>query len=151
VDFKKLSALKNLNVPEINPLIDYSKMSPFVSAHNAEYIGLLMAHQIRRGRLRNEAVNYLQGNDWSPPSLNGANRDVFEYYQYLKALEEADDISEELIEMIEFKKVEAETLKDRIENEQLPIEEKKELLKEWEDKIDDIIRMTTILEGLSSA
>lgn len=147
----ELNLLKNLNVPDISPVIDYGRLAPFVSEHNAEYVGLLVAHQIRRGNARNMAVNYYQGNDWSPSPLNGANNDLVHYYEFLKLRAEADKVSEDLIELIEFKKIEAETIKDRIENENLPIEEKRELLKEWEDKIDEVVNLAAILEDLSGA
>lgn len=153
-DFKKVSErdlLKNLNVPDISPVIDYGRLSPFVSEHNTKYVGLLMAHQIRRGRARNAAVNYYQGNDWSPSLLNGANSDLTHYYEFLKLRMEADKISEDLFELIEYKKIEAETIKDRIENDDVLVEDKRELLREWEDKIEEIINLTEILEDLSGA
>ena len=64
---------------------------------------------------------------------------------------EADTVSEDLFELIEVKKIEAETIKDRIENDDVPIEDKRELLREWEDKIEEIINLTEILEDLSGA
>jgi hypothetical protein len=128
---------------------DYPNLEPFVQKHNAKFVGYLLAAGIRRGRARNAAARYATGTDADPPLISGVNRDLAYYYQHLLAQAEADELSNDLYEKFQEKQLRSELVLRDLQDPDVSMDEKRDLVKELQELEQDMERLGGLLEELS--
>ena len=118
-----------------------------------KFVALVLAHQYRRGRARNAAVQFGTGRSISPPFLSGSMQDMAIYYQHLLNQADLEDAATNIYEMVLQKKHRAESIKYRLESErdQLSREEARELLEEMNNVASDIESLTILMEEFGDA
>jgi hypothetical protein len=139
----------DLNVPD-SPGVN-GELEPFVMAHNAHFVGLLLASGFRRSRARSAAVAYGTATNAGLPLSSFAVTELAYYYNHLIKQDELDQKSADIYEEFEVKRIDAESLSYRLRNEDLSLEEKQELLNELTDLAAEIEKMTEQMETLASA
>jgi hypothetical protein len=143
------------NIPDIPAVLDPpgadGSLEPFIMAHNAHFVSLLMAGEFRRGRARAAAVGYGTSTGSGIPLSSASIEELSFYYNHLVKQAEADDKSEEIYEKFEIKRLDVESLSYRLRHEDLPLEEKQQLLNELTDLMGEIELLTAEMENLGSA
>lgn len=118
---------------------------------DSEFVGLLIAHHARRLTARNMVVQYATNMKLAPPIGVGGTSDLVNLYEDLLYQEEAMETSEELYELIEFKRIQAQRFIDQVRNEDMPQEEADELVKQAVILTREIEHLTGIMEGMAGA
>lgn len=113
--------------------------------------GLVIAFHARRIMARNAVVEYAT-NMKSPPMLEAmAMSDLYTIYQDLAILEEAMKTSEDLFEVITFKRIQAEALIERVRFGELDDEEANEHVKQAVILQRELEQLVPIMERLAGA
>ena len=118
---------------------------------DSEFVGLVIAHHARRLTARNMVVQYATNMKLAPPIGVGGTSDLVNLYEDLLFQEEAMETSEELYELIEFKRLQAQRFIDQVRNEDMPQEEADELVKQAVILTREIEHLTGVMEGMASA
>lgn len=139
----------DLNVPD--PPGTNGELEPFIMAHNAHFVSLLMASQFRRNRARAAAVTYGTATNAGIPLSSATVEELAYYYNQLIEQAELDEISGNIYEEFEIKRLDAESLAFRLRNEELSLEEKQQLLNELTDLAAEIEKLTEEMENLGRA
>ena len=118
---------------------------------DSEFVGLVIAHHARRLTARNMVVQYATNMKLAPPIGVGGTSDLVNLYEDLLFQEEAMGTSEELYELIEFKRIQAQRFIDQVRNEDMPQDEADELVKQAVILTREIEHLTGVMEGMAGA
>ena len=118
---------------------------------DSEMVGLVMGFHARRIMARNALVEYAT-NMKSPPSLEAtATMDLMALYQDLLDLEDAVKTSEDLFELIAYKRIQAEGLVERVRQGDLSDAEINEHMRLATNLVNEVEELTIIMEKLAGA
>lgn len=139
----------DLNIPDLPGT--NGELEPFIMAHNAHFVGLLMASGFRRSRARAAAVTYGTATNAGVPLSSATIEELANYYNHLIKQAELDEKSADIYEEFEVARLNAESLAFRLRNEELSLEEKQQLLNELTDLAAEIDKLTEEMEKLGRA
>ena len=124
---------------------------PIPAKVDSEFVGLIMAHHARRLTARNMVVAYAT-NMGKPPGfgVNGT-ADLYHLFEDLESLEEAMETSEKLLEFIEFKRLQAQGMIERVRTEDMEKEAAESIVKQVVLLQREIGRLTEIMEDMAGA
>jgi len=138
--------VSDLNVQQRD---EKDSIAPYAMPHKPDFIGLMIAAEFRRTRARSAAVSYGTATNSGIPLTSSFAVELAHYHNYLVKQAENDIRSEELLEEFEILRINAETISLRIRNEDLPLEEKQQLLNELTDLVAEIDKKTQEMEELA--
>ena len=141
--------MMDLNVPDMPGT--NGELEPFVATHNAHFVGLLLAGEFRRSRARAAAVGYGTSTSAGIPLSSATVTELAHYYNHLVKQAELDEQSADLFEKFEVNRINAESLSYRLQREDLPLEEKQQILNDLVDITNEIERLTGQMENLGRA
>ena len=118
---------------------------------DSEFVGLVIAHHARRLTARNMVIQSATHMKLAPPIGVGGTSDLVNLYEDLLFQEEALETSEDLFELIEFKRLQAQRFIDQVRDEDMPQDEADELVKQAVILTREIERLTGIMEGMAGA
>ena len=127
------------------------ELEPFVQAHNAHFVGLLLAGEFRRGRARASAVSYGTSLAAGVPLSSMTTTELAYYYNHLVRQEELDKKSYDLYEKFQEKKITAENIMLDLQSEEQESEEEKRLLQKLEKLLDEVEVLAKSMENLDRA
>jgi len=127
------------------------ELEPFVSAHNAKFVGLLSAFHFRRSRARIGAVNYGTANTVVTPVSSRLTQELAFYYQELLAEDERSKESEELYEKMALAQIEIENWIAELRADSLEEETRRELLIKIDKSLVELEVMAGQMEKLANA
>lgn len=127
------------------------ELEPFMRAHTAHFVSMIMAVGFRRGRARVAAVDYGTGKGVGMPISSATLGDLAYYYNHLIREAEIELESFKLYEKFLEKQFSAEDLVLSLKTEEHSLEEKQELLKELTKLYAEVEKLTESMEKLDNA
>lgn len=127
------------------------ELEPFMRAHTAHFVSMIMAAGFRRGRARAAAVDYGTGKGVGMPISSATLGDLAYYYNTLIKEAELDEQSFELYEQFQEKRITVENLTIRLREEEQSPEEQKELLNELAGLMAEVEELSNRMEKLDRA
>lgn len=118
---------------------------------DSEFLGLVIAYHARRLTARNMVVQYATNMKLAPPLGVGGTSDLIALYEELLFQEAAMETSEDLFELIEFKRLQAQRFIAQVREEDLPQDEAENLVKHAVILTREIEGLTTVMEGMAGA
>jgi hypothetical protein len=141
-------SVDSLNVQAVG---ESGELEPFLSAHNAKYVGFLMSYQFRRGNARMGAVNYGTAHTVATPVTSREVQELALYYNFLLEQAERDKQSEELYEAMTLRQLNIDNWIEELRVDDLSEDERRELLIRIDKALIEMEEMSAQMEKLSDA
>ncbi len=128
-----------------------SGLEPFVSTHNAKFVGMLMAYHFRRGNARMGAVNHGTAHTVATPIASLTAQELSHYYQDLKAAADKDEKAEEIFEEMSLNRLQVEDWTEGLKDNDLGPKERREILINIDKALVELEGMVEELDRLGNA
>lgn len=132
---------------------EFPNLQEFLDRRGDTYLlGLIAAHQIRRGRARNMTVAYGTPSPSNASYLAGANRDLVWAYNRQLVFKEAEQTADEIYGLLKELQLDATIYLNQLrdKNSGLTVDQKAEKLEKLQEIEGQITELTSLLERLSA-